>query len=243
MKKLILTAVSIVSLALALSADVYLKTRLTTDPITAYGQSIPAKQLYTEQWISDDYYLNSSEGLTYLLDIRKNVFYIIGHTTKSYIETKFPVDFATLLPQEMTQMARALQQMTISVRSTGETKILNNIRCQEYWLEMTVMLYPVEMTVWASEELPVNLKNFLEKIQPEILKLQLRASGQAASEIQKIKGLWIAYEGKAEVMGMEVKSRAEVVELSKKPAPAGLYNLPSGYKKKARLEMEDIQWF
>jgi len=243
MKKLILTAVIILSLALALSADVYLKTRVTTDPITAYGQTIPARELYTEQWISDDFYLNSSESLTYLLDIKKNLFCIISQTTKSYIETEFPVDLVTLLPQEMSQTAEALQQMTISARQTGEAKVIDNIRCQEYKLEMTMMMYPIEMTVWASEELPVNLKNFLEKIQPEILKLQLRVAGQAVSEIQKIKGLWIAYEVKAEMMGIEVKSRAEVVEFSKKPAPAGLYVLPPGYRKKDRLEMEDFKWF
>ena len=140
-------------------------------------------------------------------------------------------------------MARALEQMTISVQPTGETRVINNIKCQGYRLEMTMMMYPVEITIWASEELPVNLKKFLEIIWPEFIKLELKASSQMVAEISKIHGLWISQESKAQVMGTEVKSRAEVVEISKKSPPRNIYALPQGYRKKDRLEMEDIQGF
>jgi hypothetical protein len=243
MKKIALTVAFILILVLGVSADIYIKTRVNVDPINAYGQSIPAKETYTEQWVGDDFYLASSEGLGYLFDLKKNLMYIITHNTKSYLETTLPVDYAKLLPRDLSPMAQALEQMTISVRPNGETRLINNLKCQGYSLEMTMMMYPIEMTIWASEELPVNLKIFLDKVQPEILKMQLRASGQAVSEIQKIKGLWIAYEVKAQIMGMEVNSRAELVELSKKSPPKGLYTIPAGYKKKDRLEMEDIQGF
>jgi len=66
------------------------------------------------------------------------------------------VDYASLLPPELAPMAQALEQMTISVEPTGETRVINNIQCQGYRMEMTMMMYPVEITIWASEELPVN---------------------------------------------------------------------------------------
>lgn len=244
MKKLMMIILLSIVLSAALLADVYIKTVTKVDPINAMGQSIPARETISEQWISDEfYYVNTGEGISYLYDLKKNIMYFIAHRTKSYLELTPPVDFSSLLPAEMAPMAQALQQMTVSVQPTGETKIINNIKCQGYRLAMTMMMYPVEMTIWASEDLPVNLKSFLEKVWPEVMKMELQASGQAAAEISKIKGLWMAYEIKAQMMGADMTSRAEVVELSKKPAPRGIYALPEGYRKKDRLEMADLQGF
>jgi len=228
-------------LSSTLSADVYIKTVTRVDPIEAMGQSIPARESVSEQWISDDfYYLETGEGFAYLFDSRQDIIYLIAHRTKSYLEIKPPVDYASLLPPELAPMAQALEQMTISVEPTGETRVINNIQCQGYRMEMTMMMYPVEITIWASEELPVNLKKFLEKIWPEFIKLELKASSQAVSELSKIRGLWISQESRAQMMGTEVRSRAEVVEIAKKTRPKDIYTLPQGYRKKDRLEMEDI---
>ncbi len=244
MKRLAMVIVLATCLTATLSADVYIKTLTRVDPINAMGQSIPARESVSEQWISDDFYfVASGEGLAYLFDLRKNVIYLIAHRTKSYLEIRPPVEYASLLPPELAPMAQALEQMTISVEPSGETKIINNIKCQGYRLEMTMMMYPVEITIWASEELPVNLNKFLEKVWPEFMKLELRASGQAAAEISKVRGLWVSQESKAQIMGMEVKSRSEVVEITRRTPPRGIYTLPQGYRKKDRLEMADIQGF
>ncbi|MDI6698324.1 MAG: hypothetical protein QME85_05240 [Candidatus Saccharicenans sp.] len=244
MKRPIIFLLLALSLTARLSADVYIKTVTRVEAIEAMGQNIPARESVSEQWISDDFYfVETGEGFAYLFDSRQGLVYLISHRTKSYLEIKPPVHYASLLPAELATMARALEQMTISVQPTGETRVINNIKCQGYRLEMTMMMYPVEITIWASEELPVNLKKFLEIIWPEFIKLELKASSQMVAEISKIHGLWISQESKAQVMGTEVKSRAEVVEISKKSPPRNIYALPQGYRKKDRLEMEDIQGF
>ncbi|MCX8159759.1 MAG: hypothetical protein N3G18_02355 [Candidatus Saccharicenans sp.] len=244
MKRMITIILLVAGLSLALYADVYIKTVTKVDPINAMGQSIPARESVSEQWISDDFYfVETGAGFAYLFDSRQNLIYLIAHRTKSYLELRPPVEYASLLPAELAPMAQALEQMTISVQPTGETKTINKINCQGYRLDMTMMMYPVEITVWASEELPVNLKKFLEKVWPEFMKLELQASGRAAAEISKVRGLWIAQESRAQVMGTEVRSRSEVVEISKKTPPSNIYALPQGYRKKDRLEMEDIQGF
>lgn len=244
MKRLILSILLVIGLSAALSADVYIKTVTKVDPINTMGQNIPARESVSEQWISDDFYLvETGEGFSYLFDSRQGLVYLIAHRTKSYLEIKPPVDYAGLLPAELATMAQALEQMTISVQPTGQTRTINNISCQGYRLEMTMMMYPVEINIWASEELPVNLKNFLEKVWPEFIKLELRASGQAASEISKVRGLWISQESRVQMMGMEIRSTTEVVEISKKTPPKNIYALPQGYRKKDRLEMADIQGF
>lgn len=241
MKRLIITTILMICLSAALSADVYIRTVTRVDPIIAMGQNMPARESVSEQWISDYFYfVQTGEGFAYLFDSRQNLIYLIAHRTKSYLEIEPPVDYSSLLPPELAMMAQALEQMTISVQPTGETRTINNIKCQGYRLEMTMMMLPVEINIWASEELPVNLKKFLEKVWPEFVKLELRASGKAVAEINKIRGLWISQESRAQMMGVEVKSRSEVVEITKKTPPKNIYALPQGYRKKDRLSMEDL---
>jgi hypothetical protein len=39
------------------------------------------------------------------------------------------------------------------------------------------------------------------------------------------------------IMGQEMKSTSQVLEISKKSAPAGIYSVPQGYTKQDRLTM------
>ncbi|MGB9893574.1 MAG: hypothetical protein ACPLRA_04110 [Candidatus Saccharicenans sp.] len=244
MKKIASGLLILLSFYLNLSADFYLKSLTRTDPINAFNQSLPAQEIISEQWIGNDfYYVNTGQGFSYLYDLKKNLIYLIAPRTKSYLEIRPPVNFSSLLPPDLTPMAQALEQMTISVTPTGQSKIINNLTCQGYHLKMTMMMYPIEMTIWASEELPEKLKNFLDKVWPEIIKLELKASGRAAAELVKVKGLWMAYETRAQMMGIEITSRTEVVEFGQKVPAKDTYSLPQGYRKKDRLEMEDIQAF
>jgi len=240
MKKAIFLFLTVLLLVSTLTADIYIKTRINVDPISAFGQNVPASEIFSEQWIGTDLTAIISQGMNYLFDLKKNKVYLISQATKSYLELTPPIDYAQLLPPELSQMAQVWQQMTIKVTPKNETKVINNIPCQAYQLEMTVMMYPVEMTVWASEKLPYNLKDYLERIQPEMMKMELKVSGETASELNKIKGLWVAYEMKAQSMGTEISSRAELVEISQKPAPAGVYAIPADYQKKDKLSREDI---
>jgi len=242
MKKLLCLIISLLAVISVIQADVYIKARSTTDPINAYGQNIPAREIITEQWIGNEVYCQKNgDTVSNLYDLKKNKIYLIFHQSKSYLELTPPVDFASLLPAEMSQMAQALEQLTISTKPTGETRTINNIQCQGYQVEMTVLMSPMNMKVWASEALPVNLKTFLEKVWPEIIKLELKGNDKALSELSKIKGLWIAYETQVQTMGVEIKARYEVVEISKKTPPPGIYSVPAGYKKKDKLSMEDLQ--
>jgi len=68
MKKPIIALLIAFCLSSTLSADVYIKTVTRVDPIEAMGQSIPARESVSEQWISDDfYYLETGEGLPIFL--------------------------------------------------------------------------------------------------------------------------------------------------------------------------------
>ena len=50
-------------------------------------------------------------------------------------------------------------------------------------------------------------------------------------EMEKIKGLVVLQDGTMSMMGTDVKSTSELLEVSDKSAPAGTYEAPEGYKK------------
>lgn len=98
MKKTALFFLAVLLLVSTLTADIYIKTRINVDPINAMGQSLPAKETFSEQWISNDLTVISGQGLSYLFDLKKNKIYLISQATKSYLEITPPLDFASLLP-------------------------------------------------------------------------------------------------------------------------------------------------
>jgi hypothetical protein len=60
----------------------------------------------------------------------------------------------------------------------------------------------------------------------------------SVKEFSKIKGYQIATETTGEIMGAKMHSTTEVVEISKKNAPAGIYAPPTGYTKTTSVSMD-----
>jgi hypothetical protein len=69
----------------------------------------------------------------------------------------------------------------------------------------------------------------------------LRLDEASVKEMEKIKGYQIASETSGEIMGAKMRSTQEVLEISKKTAPAGTYAVPAGFKKNATIDMGQIQ--
>ena len=67
------------------------------------------------------------------------------------------------------------------------------------------------------------------------------AIANSLKEFAKIKGIQVATEISGEVMGTQVRMTTEVVEISQKDAPRGIYEIPLGFTKKATLSLEDFQ--
>jgi len=59
----------------------------------------------------------------------------------------------------------------------------------------------------------------------------MRLDENAVDELKKIEGFQIKSVTTMSVMGQEMTSTQEVLEIGRKNAPAGTYTLPSGYEK------------
>jgi hypothetical protein len=240
MKKLLASISMVLVLAVFASADIYVKSKMHTDPVSMMGQTQPAKDSISEQWIGDDKFANVSEEQSTIIDLKKNVMYLISHKEKTYVEAPLPLDITKLLPPEMAQMA-AMMKMTITVTPTGQTKTIGQWKCSEYDVSMTMMMMPVKMKVYASTDVPFDVDSYMQKMYSNVLKAQLRLDDASLQEMLKIKGFWIASETSVEMMGAKSRSTTEVVEISKKAPTTDVYAVPAGYKKTEKLSMKGMR--
>lgn len=240
MKKFVLLVILALVAAPVLAADVYIKTKAHTDAMAAMGQNVPAQDSTTEAWISGNRMANVTADMTLVVDADKGVALFINHKDKSYVSTPLPLDFAKLLPPEAASMLSMLQ-MSATVAPSTETKKIGEWDCTGYNVVLSVMGMQLNLRVWATTKVPFDLDAFASKLQPAVFQSQLRLDAKSAAEFAKIKGYQIATETSGDMMGAKLRSTTEVVEISTKAAPAGIFDAPAGYAKKATLGLADLQ--
>ncbi len=236
MKKFLALMTLVLMAALSLSADVYVKQKTHTDGMM--GQ--PATDVIQEQWISDNAFASVSADQSIIMDMKKNLMYMIYHKSKTYVETTLPMDLTKLLPPEFAAMA-GMVMMTATVSPTTQTKKVGQWNCTGYDVTITVMSMPMKMRLWATTDVPFDYNQFNAKIWGNVLKGQMMLDEASVKEMMKIKGFQIASEMSGEMMGMKFNVTTEVLEISKKNPPANVYAPPAGYAKKDKLSMEDLQ--
>jgi hypothetical protein len=236
MKKFFALTALVLMAALSLSADIYVKQKTHIDGMM--GQ--PATDVIQEQWISENAFASVSADQSIIMDMKKNLMYMIYHKSKTYVETTLPMDLTKLLPPEFAAMAGMLM-MTATVSPTTQTKKVGEWNCMGYDVTITMMGMPMKMRLWAATDVPFDYNQFNAKIWGNVLKGQMMLDEASVKEMMKIKGFQIASEMSGEIMGMKFNTTTEVLEISKKNPPANVYSAPAGYAKKDKLSMEDIQ--
>jgi hypothetical protein len=236
MKKLTLSLALILLATLTLSADVYIKSKTHADAMNVMGQSTPARDGVSEQWIGDDKFANVSSDQTMIIDLKKNMAWIVNHKAKNYVETPLPLDMSKLLPPEAAAFA-GMMKMTATVTATNETKKIGQWNCQGYTMSMAIMGMNVATKIWASNDVGFDAAAFNSKFLGNMMKGQMMLDDASVKEIGKIKG----YQISTEVDMFGAKTTTEVVEITKKAPPAGLYAPPAGYAKTATLGMDALK--
>jgi hypothetical protein len=239
MKKTLVLTLLVLALAMSLTAQIYVKTKTHTDPMSMMGQTTPGSDVVTETWIADDKTAQVTPDQTFIVDLSKKMAWFVNHKDKSYVEAPLPLDFAKLLPPEAAAMAGMLK-MTATVNPTGETKKIGQWNCQGFDMTVNVMGMPMKTKVWASTDTPIDMAKYFNLYIP-VLQGQMRLDDTSVKEMQKIKGYQISTVMDAEMMGAKIHVTADVLEIAKKPAPAGIFAVPAGYAKKATLDMDALQ--
>ncbi len=240
MKKAFCILGAVLFLTAFATADVYIKSKTHTDAFSIMGQSQPAKDETTELWFGEDKLAMLASEMSSIVDLKKNVMYLINHKEKTYVEAQLPLDITKLFPPQMAQMMGSMMKMTVTVSPTGQTKTIGQWKCSGYDVSIQMMMMPMKMAVWASTDVPLDMEKF-SKLYANVLKAQLRLDDASLKEMEKIKGYWIASETTGEMMGAKMRTTTEVVEISQKAAPPGVYAVPAGYKKTEFLDMKGMR--
>ena len=228
-------------------ADVYMKSKTHTDAFTVMGQSQPAKDEIMVFWMGDNKARTDQEGAntSMIFQADKKMLYMVDHNKKQYSE--MPLDFGKMFDaavdeeggdEEEKAQAKAMAgmmkglmgSMSAKVTDTGETKKIGSWNARRYTLEIDMGgMGKTTGDAWATEDIKVDyamaytMANGMMASMPGFEKI--------LAEMKKIKGVVVFQTNVAKVMGQEMKSTTELLECSEKAAPAGHYDLPSGYKK------------
>ncbi|MBU4268720.1 MAG: DUF4412 domain-containing protein [Acidobacteria bacterium] len=238
MKKVFFAVILVLVIALMLPADVYIKTNVHTDAFTMMGKEQPAKDEVMEQWVGNNQLVNKTGDKIMIMDMNKKMMFIVNPKDKTYVETALPLDMSILLPKEAASMV-SMMKVTVKVAANGQTKKVNKWSCSGYDVEMSMMMMQMKMKVWATTDVPFDWKMFA-KMYANVSKMSFMDDA-AIGELMKINGYQVASEMTMDMMGSKLNVTSQVVEITQKPAPAGIYAVPAGYTKKDKLSMEDMR--
>jgi len=233
MKKTITLIVLLICLAAMVHADVCIKSQVNVPGMM--GQ--PAKNFVQEQWVGTDRSAMVMPEQTILIDMKAKKLIMVMHASKSYLELNMPIDFSSLMPEQMkAMMSSMMANVKVSVQPNGQTKKVLTYTAKGYDMTMNMMGMDMKMVQWASTDLPFDWKAY-SAVAAEMMKISMRLDEKAMAEYKKIEGYPLASE--TNVMGVKITS--DVTEISNKPAPASVYAVPAGYTKKDKLDMGEMK--
>ncbi len=228
--------------AVFVCADVYIKQKTHTDAFEVMGQSQPAKDVINNMWLAENKMASLSEDQSFIIDLEKNKVFWMNTQKKSYIEMDLPLDISKYLPEQAAEMM-ANMNISVAVQPTTETDTIAGKKCTKYDVTMTIMMMmtmEMKMKVWATEDVPFDWKKFQDKM-IQMFSPTMPLGEEALNAFKQIKGWQMRSEMTMNMMGTDMKTVQEVMEIVQKDAPAGTYTVPEGYTKQDKFSLEDMQ--
>jgi len=241
----LLFVVVCVIVPLAVQADVYIKQKNHTDGFSIMGQSQPAKDDMFVTWMGKDMArMDHGEDSSIIIRMDKKVMYMISHAEMKYtempIDSKSDIFSSAIAASDLSdeEQAEAKKMMAgfakmmkpkVTVTATGETQKIKNWNCKKYNMTMSMMGATTKSETWASEDIKIDYE--LYRSLTFSLLGQTQGVEDMMKEMEKIKGIVVLSTGSMSMMGTDVKSTQELLEVSEKSAPGGTYDIPEGYKK------------
>lgn len=126
----------------------------------------------------------------------------------------------------------ASMKFSVSVTPGSETRKIKTWNCQKYTVKTQIANTSSESEMWVTTDIRMDPALFQRVLNSRLL--QMAGAADAMKEWTRIKGVPVLTQSRATVMGTVVANTDEVLSAEEKPAPAGTYTVPSGYKKVAR---------
>ena len=250
MKKLILVVILVLILilffSLFLSADVYVKAMERTEAFEMSGKSMPEKVEIKEQWLAKDKFAYFSKDLSIIVDYKKEKLYFLVNKHKTYYEFPINIDKAKLqelIPPKAAEIISSIKITDVKVNLSGQKKKVANWDCSGSEFEMTFMISSLnimprfKIKFWKTKDIPFDYKDYSSGITEFYDRFVLRVlnvdedSKKELEKLDKAEGFQVASEVSVNMFGSEIKVESQVLEVTEKPAPAGIYSVPKDYTK------------
>jgi len=247
MKKIILIFVIVLFVSLFLCADVYVKTMEQVESFNLIGKANPETIQIKEQWIGKNKFAQISKEFRLVVDNDEGKILFIIHKPKVYYE--LPTDLnreylKKFLPEKILKIISGVKLSEVKVTITNQRKKIANWDCYGVDFEMVVMIPEInimprlQMRIWMTEDLSFDLKgqsDAMSKLFGKVFTELLDIEENALKEFEKtenIKGFQVGADLDITIFGSKIRVESQVLEVSEKPAPAGVYSVPKGYTKK-----------
>ncbi|MBV5316682.1 MAG: DUF4412 domain-containing protein [Desulfobulbaceae bacterium] len=237
-------AIIFLLLSAAAFADTYMKQVRQTDPFTVMGQVQPAKTETVEIWLgAEATRINNPDRTSTLVIFNEQKAYIMNHVDRSYAEMPLGIDkiieeaVATDDNDKDSQagaaamrgMMTAMMQFEVSLKDTGEQQKIGAWQARKYMLTTKTGMGTSTSEIWATEALRVDMTGYWKATNAMLARQ--KGFADMVAEMAKIRGVVVKTISRSQAMGSEVKSTEELVEFVTKPAPAGVFAIPPGYRK------------
>jgi len=224
------------------SADVFLKQKQHTDGVEMMGHTQPEKDLITTVWITEDKACSDNEEQSTIIRLDKGITYLLDHKKKTYMilnvdlskvssSTNSEVDKEEI--EQFQSMMNHMMRLEISIKPTGEKQKIGKWNCEKYTQKVVTGMGSMNTEIWATDQIRINhdvYTKFAAAMFASVPGMQNMVDS-ITREMQKVKGVSVLTKTTSELMGQTITSSTELLEAKEGKAPAGIFDLPSGYKK------------
>lgn len=215
--------------------DSYFKQATFMEGMEMMGQTRPARYDTSETWVGDGkVYARGSDGGVFIARTDLGKAYLIDHGAKSYSEMPFDLSdiFASIPDKDkkvVQEAAGMMGNIKTAVTSTDETKKIKGWNTSKFVVKIDMAMMQTLTNVYATQDIKIDGK--LLFLSNQCMMARIPGFTDMINEMKKVKGVPVFSEGYVEMMGTRAKTSMELVEYKEGDAPAGIYDLPKGYKK------------
>jgi hypothetical protein len=236
---------ALLSLPGTASAEIFMRQATHTDAFQMGAQQQPAKDDTSSIWIGKDRMsLLQSDGNAVIVDAKTQMLYLINNADSSYAVhdikeiaklTQSLMDTAGLSKDtsaEAQQKKAALAMISaikVNVTPTTETQKIKKWNATKYVVEIGLQMMTTKADLWTTTD--INVDYDMLQLLNNAFKVEMPGFGVVMEQMKKVKGVVVSSKAEVSFMGMNLKATSDLVDLVEKPAPAGTFEVPAGYKK------------
>lgn len=195
-----------------------------------------------ELWFGDRRAASIERGQTVIVDLIENTVTFINHKDKTWLKTAHPVVMEDLLGDEF-QWRHPWPQTTGAVEEIDSKREILGKECREYQVDSWKVAGNKQIDfntirVWASTDMPFDVSLFYELIDNK--RKFANRDAEYRAQLAKLKGIQMGLRLEVGPFWASRILHSEVVEITSRKPPAGLWAVPEDYTRKEQFTKDDF---